>query len=254
MLDRRTRFALWVRRPGSWVEIAAWAALAAFVVWTIGPALIGHGTFLNTGLLGRYTPWGETFQSTTASTNILNSDTIDTVAPQNSLLTRLAHEGVFGAWNPYVAGGAELGGVPDSGAWSPLALPWWILPLAAAPGWVKLLEIVVVTVGMSLLLRRWGVPRAGWAIAALVYSSSGFMVAWSNWPQTRVAACIPLLFWAIDRAAVGSARVTSSPWACRSRRCCSAGSRPSSATPSSSVGCTSSSARSSRTDGGSPCS
>ncbi|MBT1605213.1 hypothetical protein [Curtobacterium flaccumfaciens] len=202
VLDRRTRFALWVRRPGSWVEIAAWAALAAFVVWTIGPALIGHGTFLNTGLLGRYTPWGAVFQSTTTPTNILNSDTIDTVAPQTSLLTRLAHEGVFGAWNPYVAGGAELGGVPDSGAWSPLALPWWILPLAAAPGWVKLLEVVVVTVGMSLLLRRWGVPRAGWAIAALVYSSSGFMVAWSNWPQTRVAACIPLLFWAIDRAAV----------------------------------------------------
>lgn len=202
MLDRRTRFALWLRRPGSWVEIAAWAGLAAFVVWTLGPALTGHGTFLNTGLLSRYTPWGDTFRTLSNSTNILNSDTIDTVAPQTALLTRLAHEGVFAAWNPYVAGGAELGGIPDSGAWSPLSLPWWILPLAYAPGVVKLLEIVVVTVGMSLLLRRWGVPRAGWAIAALVYSSSGFMVAWSNWPQTRVAAFIPLLFWAIDRAAV----------------------------------------------------
>jgi len=200
--DRRARVVLWLRRPGSWVEIAAWAALAAFVVWTIGPALIGHGTFLNTGLLTRYTPWGESLRSMANSTNILNSDTIDTVAPQTSLLTRLAHEGVFAAWNPYVAGGAELGGIPDSGAWSPLSLPWWILPLAYAPGVVKLLEIVVVTVGMSLLLRRWGVPRAGWAVAALVYSSCGFMVAWSNWPQTRVAAFIPLLFWAIDRAAV----------------------------------------------------
>ncbi|ROQ06879.1 MULTISPECIES: hypothetical protein [unclassified Curtobacterium] len=202
VLDRRTRFALWLRRPGSWVEIAAWAGLAAFVVWTLGPALIGHGTFLNTGLLARYTPWGESLRSMTTSTNILNSDTIDTVAPQTSLLTRLAHEGVFAAWNPYVAGGAELGGIPDSGAWSPLSLPWWFLPLSYAPGMVKLLEVVVVTVGMSLLLSRWGVPRAGWAIAALVYSSSGFMVAWANWPQTRVAACIPLLFWAIDRAAV----------------------------------------------------
>jgi hypothetical protein len=202
VLDRRTRVALWLRRPGSWVEVAAWAGLAAFVVWTLGPALIGHGTFLNTGLLSRYTPWGETFRTLSSSTNIFTSDTIDTVAPQTSLLTRLAHEGVFAAWNPYVAGGAELGGIPDSGAWSPLSLPWWILPLAYAPGAVKLLEIVAVTVGMSLLLRRWGVPRAGWPIAALVYSSSGFMVAWSNWPQTRVAAFIPLLFWAIDRAAV----------------------------------------------------
>lgn len=201
-VDRRTRFALWLRRPASWVEIAAWAALAAFVAWTLGPALTGHGTFLNTGLLTRFTPWGETAHSLANSTNILNSDTIDTVAPQTALLTRLAHEGVFAAWNPYVAGGAELGGIPDSGAWSPLSLPWWILPLSYAPGAVKLLEIVAVTVGMSLLLRRWGVPRAGWPIASLVYASSGFMVAWSNWPQTRVAAFIPLLFWAIDRAAV----------------------------------------------------
>lgn len=201
-LDRRTRFALWIRRPGSWVEIVAWAGLVAFVVLTIGPALVGHGTFLNTGLLSRNTPWNEALRTTANSTNILNSDTIDTVAPQTSLLVRLAHEGVFGAWNPYVAGGAELGGIPDSGAWSPLSLPWWILPLSYAPGAVKLLEIVAVTVGMSLLLRRWGVPRAGWPIASLVYASCGFMVAWSNWPQTRVAAFIPLLLWAVDRAAV----------------------------------------------------
>ncbi|MGL3200625.1 MULTISPECIES: hypothetical protein [Curtobacterium] len=201
-LDRRSRFALWIRRPGSWVEIVAWGGLVAFVVLTIGPALVGHGTFLNTALLARNTPWNEALRTTANSTNILNSDTIDTVAPQTALLVRLAHEGVFGAWNPYVAGGAELGGVPDSGAWSPLSLPWWILPLSYAPGAVKLLEIVAVTVGMSLLLRRWGVPRAGWPIASLVYASCGFMVAWSNWPQTRVAAFIPLLLWAVDRAAV----------------------------------------------------
>ena len=201
-LDRGTRFALWLRRPQGWVEIVAWAALVAFVVFTIGPALIGHGTFLNTGLLNRYTPWGESFETTAGSTNILTSDTLDSVFPQTTLLVRSAHEGVFAAWNPFVAGGVELGGVPNSGAWSPLSLPWWILPFSYAPGAVKLLEIVAVTVGMSLLLRRWGIPRAAWPIASLVFASSGFMVAWSNWPQTRVAAFIPLLFWAIDRAAV----------------------------------------------------
>lgn len=200
-LDRGTRFALWIRRPRSWVEIVAWAALVAFVVVTLGPALTGHATFLNTGLLSRYTPWAQTL-GTTTSTNIYTSDPIDSNAPQTAMLARLAHAGVFAAWDPYVAGGTALGGVPDSGQWSPLSLPWWFLPASYAPGMVKFLEIVVVTVGMSLLLRRWGTPRAGWPIASLVYVSSGFMVAWSNWPQTRVAAFIPLLFWAIDRAAV----------------------------------------------------
>jgi hypothetical protein len=197
-----TRFALWIRRPRSWVEIAAWAALAAFVVFTIGPALTGHGTFLNTGLLSRYTPWAQTLGDSVTSTNIYTSDPLDSNAPQTSLLATLAHQGVFAAWDPYVAGGTALGGVPDSGQFSPLSLPWWILPLSYAPGAVKFLEIVAVTVGMSLLLRRWGVTRAGWPIASLVYASSGFMVAWSNWPQTRVAAFIPLVFWAVDRAAV----------------------------------------------------
>ena len=202
MLKGRTRFALWLRRPSSWVEIVAWAALVAFIACTIGPALIGQGTFLNTGMLSRYTPWGESLETLRNSTNILSSDTLDSVTPQTTLLVKLAHEGVFGSWNPYVAGGVELGGVPNSGAWSPLSLPWWILPFSAAAGAVKLLEIVAITAGMSLLLRRWGVPRAAWPIASLVFASSGFMVAWSNWPQTRVAAFLPLLFWAIDRAAV----------------------------------------------------
>lgn len=192
----------WFRRPGSWVEFASWAALALFVIVGIGLPLIGIGTFLNTGLLSRFAPWTDVMQWPKLPSNILDSDTVDSAAPQVALLVRLAHEGVFGQWNPYLAGGTELGGLPDSGAYSPLSLPWWILPFGYAAGIVKLLEVVVVTVGMSLLLRRWGVPRAAWPIAALVFSSSGFMVAWTNWPQTRVAAFIPLLFWGIDRAAV----------------------------------------------------
>lgn len=197
-----SRLSTWIRRPSAWIEIIAWAALAAFVVATLGPALTGHATFLNTGLLSRYTPWAQTLGADGGSTNVYTSDPLDSNAPQTSMLVRLAHAGVFAAWDPYVAGGTVLGGVPDSGQWSPLSLPWWILPLSYAPGAVKFLEIVVITIGMSLLLRRWGVPRAGWPIAALLYSASGFMVAWSNWPQTRVAAFLPLLFWAIDRAAV----------------------------------------------------
>ncbi|WP_157887718.1 YfhO family protein [Frondihabitans sp. PAMC 28766] len=198
---RRSRFSTWLRTPGAWIEIAAWAALVAFVVFSLGIPLLGQGTFLNTAFLHDFAPWSDAAKSATSTSNVYDSDTIDSGAPQVALLVRLAHEGVFAQWNPYLSGGTELGGLPDSGAYSPLSLPWWILPLSYAPGVVKLLEIVVVTVGMALLLRRYSVPRAGWPIAALVFSSSGFMVAWTNWPQTRVAAFIPLLFWAIDRAA-----------------------------------------------------
>ena len=35
--------------------------------------------------------------------------------------------------------------------------------------------------------------------AGFVFATSGFMVVWTNWPQTRVAALIPLLFWTVER-------------------------------------------------------
>jgi hypothetical protein len=32
-----------------------------------------------------------------------------------------------------------------------------------------------------------------------VFATSGFMVMWTNWPQTRTAAIFPLVFWSIER-------------------------------------------------------
>src|SRR5450756_2132286 len=114
---------------------------------------------------------------------------------QHSLST-----GEFAGWDPYVAGGAASASIPDDATFSPLSLPWYALPYTYAPGAVKLLEIAAVTLGMSLLIRDSHLPSATWALGSLVYSSSAFMVAWTNWPQTRVAAMIPLLFWSVDAA------------------------------------------------------
>ena len=36
-------------------------------------------------------------------------------------------------------------------------------------------------------------------MAGVVFAGSGFMIMWSNWPHTRVAALIPALFWALER-------------------------------------------------------
>ncbi|WP_229939007.1 hypothetical protein [Plantibacter cousiniae (nom. nud.)] len=184
------------------VSVVAWSALVGFVVCTIGPALIGVTSFLGTDLLVSFAPWQSTIAMVQDPTNRFIGDTIDTVVPQTALIVEAAREGSFAAWNPYAAGGAELAGLPNSGVYSPLSLPWWFLPVSAAPGYVKLLEIVVITLGMSLLLRRWRLPNASWAVASLIFASSGFMISWTNWPQTRVAALLPLLFWALDRIAI----------------------------------------------------
>lgn len=182
----------------AWV---AWLVVAAFVAFSLGSSLLGETTFLGVDILGLAAPWKSSTELASVHVGMLG-DTIDTVVPQSLLVVDAARSGQLAEWNPYQNGGVELGGLPNSGIYSPLSLPWWILPYEYAPGVVKLLEIVVVAIGFSLFLRRLELPRASWAVATLVFVSSGFMISWTNWPQTRVAAFIPLLFWALDRAAV----------------------------------------------------
>jgi hypothetical protein len=96
-------------------------------------------------------------------------------------------------------GGAPLGGVPLVGQFSPLALPYYVFPLWLAPAFVKLAEFGVAIGGMVAFLRRLRLSTASGVLAGIVFVSSGFMLSWTNWPQTRVAAFIPALFWATER-------------------------------------------------------
>ena len=102
-------------------------------------------------------------------------------------------------WQSIVAGGAPLSGTPDIGLLDPLSLPYFILPLWLAPAFVVLLEFVVAIGGTFLFLRRLHLSRPASILAGIIFASSGFMVMWTNWPQTRVAALIPALFWAVER-------------------------------------------------------
>ncbi|MBD8533851.1 hypothetical protein [Plantibacter sp. CFBP 13570] len=188
----------WLERV---VSIVAWAALVAFTLLTIGLPLVGVGTFLGTDLLTGFAPWSSSLASTHPIINGLVGDTIDTVTPQTWAIAEAARSGELAAWNPYVAGGAELGGLPNSGIYSPLSVAWWFVPLAYAPGISKLIEIAVVALGMALFLGRLRVPHPAWPVASIIFLSSGFMIAWTNWSQTQVAALIPLLFWTFDRVA-----------------------------------------------------
>lgn len=197
--DRSGRVAISVHPV---VTIVTWGALVLFVVLGVGTPLVGVGTFLGMDLLSLQAPWTSVLQHTDPFTNTLLGDIFDAATPQTALVVDSLGSGDLAQWNPYQSGGSELGGLPNSGVYSPLSLPWWIFPLTYAPGIVKVLEVATVALGMSLFLRRFHLPSASWAMASLVFVSSGFMVSWTSWPQTRVAAFIPLLFWALDRLVV----------------------------------------------------
>lgn len=202
----RNRKALRTRRDllGSTATAVSWAALAAFTVLSLWSALLGQTTLLPTQVLERFAPWAslDPAPEHPGLQNAWLGDTVDAAAPGLVLHQESLRRGSFVSWDPYTVGGAAGASVPDDSALSPIMLPWYVLPASYAPGAVKLVEIATITLGMSLLLRRFRLPSAAWALSSLIYASSGFMVAWTNWPHTKVGALIPFLFWAVDVAVV----------------------------------------------------
>lgn len=183
----------------SWIDRVMYLLLGFFVIATIGQALIGGTTLLDVNLLTHFQPFQPLHGPSTAATNLCRGDTVDGVMPGlQEVRTRLLR-GDFPGWSSGEVGGAPLAGIPNLGQFGPLALPYFLFPLWLAPAFVKLGEFVVAIGGMVLYLRRLRLSTASGVLAGIIFASSGFMLSWTNWPQTRVAAFIPLLFWALER-------------------------------------------------------
>jgi hypothetical protein len=168
-------------------------------VLALGPSLVGAKVFAGSDLALAYAPWRATQAADAEPDNACVSDTVDGFIPAAAEFRRELGNGDVAQWNPLASGGAPLGAVPSNAVWSPLSLPFIALPTWLAPAWVKLLEMVVSIGGMFLLLRRLSLARGPSWLGGLIYTTSGFMVSWTNWPHTRVAAFVPLLLWSIER-------------------------------------------------------
>lgn len=176
------------------------AATAVFALAGIGGPLLGMSVFADTGSLSDYSGYRDVLDGTKVQNDYVR-DLVDSAMPNSILFGEALRSGDFAAWNPYALGGGPLGANPNAAVASPLSAPWWVLPGWLAPGYEKLLEIICGVGGMFLFLRRLRLSRAAAWLGGLVFVSSAFMVAWTGWPQTRVACLIPALFWALERLA-----------------------------------------------------
>lgn len=183
------------RRP----TLAAWVPTVLLVVLLLGPALVGARLFAAGDLIERQAPWAEA--STVESvTNACVSDTVDAALPHAlSFRDRIAAGDPAPLWESSASAGTILGAAPFQGVVSPLFLATLPLPDVLFPAWMKLLEIGVVLLGTVLWARRLGLSVAAGALGGFLYATSGYLVMWTNWPQTRTAAFFPLVFWAVER-------------------------------------------------------
>ena len=190
------------RRRFDPLTVVTTLSIAAYAIIGIGSPLLGLKVFAATDLLTQVSPYRDTGLGDTVVQNTYLNDTIDAYLPNIALFVSALYSGQLGAWNPYIIGGTPLGATLNLGLINPIALPYFLLPIWLAPGYVKLLEICFAAGGTFLFLRRVGLGRPAALLGGLVFASSGFMVAWTNWPHTRVAAFIPWLFWALERLVI----------------------------------------------------
>ncbi|WP_344654424.1 YfhO family protein [Cryptosporangium japonicum] len=174
-------------------------AIIGYALAGIGAPLLGLKVFAATDMLADKAPYATAGLSDVQPTNTFLNDTVDSVLPNSALFGELLREGDVALWNPYQSGGAAFGSTPNYALFNPLSVPYLLLPGWLAPGYVKLLEIVVAAGATFLFLRRFSLGRAAAGLGGLVFVGSGFLIAWTNWPQSRVAAFIPAVFWCVER-------------------------------------------------------
>ena len=189
------------RRRNPAPTAVALLAAVAFMLIGIGLPLVGHGSFSGADLLLAREPWKSTAPTGYSAQIASVSDTIDSVLATHHFYKEQIDSGNVPVWNPLAAGGSPLGTGISYAVFTPVNLPYLILPTWLAPAWSKLLELIVAIGGSYLFLWRLRMTRPAALIGGLLFASSGFMVTWTNWPQTQVAAFIPALFWAAERFA-----------------------------------------------------
>ncbi|MEY9931034.1 hypothetical protein ABH926_005681 [Catenulispora sp. GP43] len=194
----RWRGRAWKHRPRALTVVAVIGVLL-FSLWGIGGPLFGASTLTPTDEMVTNGPWVSSGFAGTVPSNTYLDDIYTSELPSEMLFKQQLDHGKVAQWNPYGAAGSALGAIPDYAFYSPLTLPFYVMPSWLAPAYERLLEIVCAVGGTFLFLRRVSLSRPAALLGGITFAGSGFMVAWLGFPQTRVAAFIPALFWTVER-------------------------------------------------------
>ncbi|NUP48903.1 MAG: YfhO family protein [Catenulispora sp.] len=177
------------------------AVLAALylAVGGIAAQLAGRSVLADTDYMVRYGPYANSGFVESQSKNLMQSDVYSSELPAEYLFAQGVKSGRLSAWDPYIVGGTPLGGITNNALASPVTAPFYVLPSWLAPAYERLAEVVVGLVGLYLFLRRLKLSPPAALLGGMAYVSGAYMVAWQGWPQTRVGAFVPLVFWAVER-------------------------------------------------------
>src|SRR4051812_2254510 len=162
-------------RRGAWtLDRISYVLLAAFLLITLGPALLGRGTLLDVDGLSGLMPFADRHGADVGDAVACRWDTLNYYLPGMAHIKEAFLSGHFPTWTPYKVGGTPLASLPNQAALSPLSLPYYVMPLWLAPAFVKLGEFAVAIGGMFAFLRRLGLSRGAAVLAGIIFAAPGF--------------------------------------------------------------------------------
>ncbi len=175
--------------------ILVFAALLGIV---LGPSLVGSKVFAPDVYL-QAEPYKSLMPASNKASRLMVGDIVNSLLPRRHIFFEEIKKGHLLKWDSFSVGGVPLGTVFNIGAFEPFSLPYYVLPFWLANAYSRLLALVGSFIFTYLFLRRLKLGRAAASLGGLVFVTSGFIIAWNNWPQDQVAAWIPALFWATER-------------------------------------------------------
>ncbi|HEU4701953.1 MAG TPA: hypothetical protein VFS37_05665 [Conexibacter sp.] len=181
--------------------LAAALLLALPVLIYLWPALVGGKVFSPDAVLYKLAPWQGLQPSDVASyENYLLADVPIVLRPWRELARSLLHDGVLPLWNPHALTGVPFISNPQTGLFSPFALPLWVLPFGWALGAAAALKLWVGGLGAYLLARELRLGFLPGLLAGVAFAFSSQNVMWLA-PEIvpGVAVLLPWMLWLVER-------------------------------------------------------
>jgi len=175
--------------------------LALPVVIYLWPVLLGGKAFSPDAVLYKLAPWQGLQPANIARyENYLLADVPIVLRPWREFARAALHDGVLPLWNPHALTGVPFISNPQTGLFSPFALPLWVLPFGWALGLAAALKLWVGALGAYLLARELRLGFLPGLLAGVAFAFSSQNIMWLA-PEIvpAVAVLLPWMLWLIER-------------------------------------------------------
>lgn len=123
-------------------------------------------------------------------------DTLTGFIPHKSHVARVVRDGQIPLWDPHIFAGQPFLADPQTAVFSPLSIPFYVLPLVPAFIVYIILKHFLAAAFTFGFLRSIGANRAGALFGGVVFSFSSTMFRQIPWQEVAsTTVWVPLMFW-----------------------------------------------------------